>query len=77
MSDDYYSISTIPGKTLSIACENIDSIDILCRLAATVPDRRAEIDEALRKAVSWVLCNQVDDGGFVFRLYEPFTYGHR
>ena len=61
----------------SSACEDIDSIDILCRFAASAPGRRAEIDEALRKAMSWVLCNQVDDGGFVFRLYEPFTYGHR
>ncbi|MFM6671549.1 MAG: hypothetical protein ACKPJO_15710, partial [Dolichospermum sp.] len=25
----------------------------------------------------WVLCNQVKDGGFVFRLYEPFSYGHK
>ncbi len=60
----------------SSACEDIDSIDILCRLAASVPERSAEIDAALHKALSWVLCNQVDDGGFVFRLYEAFTYGH-
>ncbi len=61
----------------SSACEDIDSIDILCRLAASVPERKAEIDEALRKGLHWVLCNQVDDGGFVFRLYEPLIYGHQ
>jgi len=35
-----------------------------------------EIDIALKKALLWVLCNQVDDGGFVFRLEEPLVYGH-
>ena len=63
-------------KVNSSACEDIDSIDILCRLASVVPERKPEVDEALRKALVWVLCNQVDDGGFVFRLYEPLTYGH-
>lgn len=61
----------------SSACEDIDSIDILCRLAPELPERRAEIDQALNRALRWVLCNQVEDGGFVFRLYEPMTYGHR
>ena len=61
----------------SSACEDIDSIDILCRLAAAVPERRAEIEVALQRALSWVLCNQVDDGGFVFCLYEQMTYGHQ
>lgn len=63
-------------KLNSSACEDIDSIDILIRLSPLVPDRKVEIDAALRKALRWVLCNQVDDGGFVFRLYEPFVYGH-
>lgn len=61
----------------SSACEDIDSIDILCRLATSAPERKADIDESLLKALGWVLCNQVDDGGFVFRLYEAFTYGHQ
>lgn len=60
----------------SSACEDIDSIDILCRLAPDVPERKEEIDATLHRALKWVLCNQVKDGGFVFRLYEPFTYGH-
>lgn len=61
----------------SSACEDIDSIDILVRLAPCVPERKDDIDQALRSALEWVLCNQVDDGGFVFRLYEPLTYGHK
>ena len=60
----------------SSACEDIDSIDVLCRLANDVPSLKKEIDVALHRAFKWVLCNQVEDGGFVFRLYEPFTYGH-
>lgn len=30
---------------------------------------------SLRRAFIWVLANQVNDGGFVFRLYESFRYG--
>jgi hypothetical protein len=63
-------------KLNSSACEDIDSIDILMRLSPLVPASRAKIDAALIKVLSWILCNQVDDGGFVFRLYEPFVYGH-
>jgi hypothetical protein len=60
----------------SSACEDIDSIDILIRLSPSVPDRKKEIDAAFKKAIPWILCNQVDDGGFVFRLNEPLVYGH-
>jgi hypothetical protein len=63
-------------KLNSSACEDIDSIDILIRLSPLVPDRKVEIDAAMRKALHWVLCNQVGDGGFVFRLGEPLVYGH-
>lgn len=60
----------------SSACEDIDSIDILIRLAQYAPNYKPEIDAALGKAWKWVFCNQVKDGGFVFRQYEKFTYGH-
>ncbi|MEB3147575.1 MAG: hypothetical protein VKL60_00955 [Sphaerospermopsis sp.] len=63
-------------KLNSSACEDIDSIDLLCRLAHLVPSRKQEIDSSLKLAFRWVLCNQVADGGFVFRLHEPFVYGH-
>jgi len=64
-------------KLNSSACEDIDSIDILIRLAPYVPKRKEEIDQALKKAIGWILCNQVTDGGFVFRLNEALEYGHR
>lgn len=59
----------------SSSCEDIDSIDILIRLSRiTGPDNR--IYESLAKSFSWVLCNQMNDGGFVFKLNESFLYGH-
>lgn len=63
-------------KNNSSACEDMDSIYILCKLASDVPERKTEIDIALRKAWVWIQCNQVEDGGFVFRLNEYFKYGH-
>ncbi|WP_162560021.1 prenyltransferase/squalene oxidase repeat-containing protein [Methylotetracoccus oryzae] len=60
----------------SSACEDIDSVDLLIRLAALVPEKQREIRAALARAFNWVLVNQVADGGFVFRLSEPFVYGH-
>jgi len=60
----------------SSACEDIDSIDILIRFHPYVnKDLQERIDVSLRSAMSWVLANQVNDGGFVFRLYESFRYG--
>jgi len=63
-------------KLNSSACEDIDSIDIMIRLLPFVPKLKDDIDSALKKALIWVLCNQVADGGFVFRLNEPFVFGH-
>lgn len=60
----------------SSACEDMDSIDLLIRLAPLLPHHKEEIDAALSKAFNWVLCNQVNDGGFVFRLHERFIFGH-
>lgn len=65
-------------KPNSSACEDIDSIDILIRLHSFCSRALQEkIDESIRRAFSWVILNQVDDGGFVFRLNEPFHYGSR
>lgn len=60
----------------SSACEDIDSIDILVRLAPFVPSLKDTIYFSLQNALRWVLCNQANDGGLVFRLYAPFTFGH-
>lgn len=60
----------------SSACEDIDSIDLLIRFAPFVaPSIREEIDRSLTLALDWVMLNQMKDGGFVFRLAEPFQYG--
>lgn len=61
----------------SSACEDIDSIELLIRLRSNVSDDLViQIDQALKKAFNWVLANQMDDGGFVFRMSEAFKYGH-
>lgn len=60
----------------SSACEDIDSIDLLIRLYPFMSEQlQAEINASLAKAFNWALLNQVDDGGFVFRLNEAFRYG--
>jgi len=64
-------------KPNSSACEDIDSIDLLIRFHPFVSsDLQKQIDAALNKAFSWVIINQVEDGGFVFRVNERFEYGH-
>jgi len=60
----------------SSACEDIDSIDPLCRTMQVTDYRRADVEAALCRAADWVLSNQVDDGGFVFIKDRPFEYGH-
>ena len=62
--------------TNSSACEDIDSIDPLCRFYFMTNYRKADIERVLRKALSWILLNQNKDGGFVFRRFERFAYGH-
>ncbi len=61
----------------SSACEDIDSIDILIRFYPYVSKLlQKKIDESLNKSFKWILLNQVNDGGFVFRLHENLEYGH-
>lgn len=60
----------------SSACEDIDSIDLLIRFAPYVtPSVGEEIERSLARALGYVMLNQAVDGGFVFRLAEPFHYG--
>jgi hypothetical protein len=61
---------------MSSACEDIDSIDPLCRMLQLTNYRNDEIRDALNKAAEWVLTNQMPDGGFVFMRNQPFEYGH-
>ena len=60
----------------SSACEDIDSIDPLVRLYFYTDYRREDIKKVLQKALPWVLTNMNEDGGFVFRRFESFKYGH-
>ncbi len=61
---------------VSSACEDIDSIDPLCRMMHMTDYRRDDIMAVLAKAAEWVLSNQMSDGGFVFIRHQPFEYGH-
>lgn len=60
----------------SSACEDIDSIDPLARMSTQTDYRREDILIALRRALTWVLSNQNEDGGFVFMRGVRFSYGH-
>lgn len=60
----------------SSACEDIDSVYLLIRLFPfTTTGTQRQILLSLKKSYLWILSNQVEDGGFVFRLQEPFVYG--
>lgn len=61
----------------SSACEDIDAIEPLIRLAAKLPEyRKEEVKKCLRNALFWIKQNQMPDGGFVFRKGELFNYGN-
>ena len=61
----------------SSACEDIDSIEPLCRFVIVTDYRREDVVAALGRAVPWVLSNQNADGGYVFMRGQAFEYGHR
>ena len=63
-------------KPNSSACEDVDSIDILIRLASRTPRLSSDIRDALEKGFAWVVSNQAHDGGLVFRQHEKLCYGH-
>lgn len=60
----------------SSACEDIDAIYLLVKFTSLTDYRKEEINIALNKAFRWVLTNQNNDDGFVFKRNEPFVYGH-
>lgn len=60
----------------SSACEDIDSIYLLIQFRPFLnASLQLAVDDALNKALRWVIVNQVEDGGFVFRLDEEFQFG--
>ena len=64
-------------KLNSSACEDIDSIYLLVKLYPFGSSyQKFLIDKSLVKALKWISINQEKDGGFVFRVNEPFYFGH-
>ena len=58
-------------KLNSSACEDIDAIDILIYLSKQTDYRIIDINNAVRRGLVFILSNQNEDGGFVFRRDEP------
>lgn len=57
------------------ACEDVDAIDILVNLYKLTPNfKRSEIRVSLRRALNHILKMQMSDGGFAYRLNEPFMH---
>lgn len=61
----------------SSACDDIDSIDPICRMAKLTEYKKNDIKNVLYKSLSWVLANMNEDGGFVFKRGQAFEYGHK
>lgn len=63
-------------KLNSSACEDMNSVDILIKLYKFCDQKiQDKINRSIILSLKWILINQVSDGGFVFRLNEPFVYG--
>jgi len=56
------------------ACEDVDAADILINMYKQTNYRRAEIRFVLRRLMKSILKKQMTDGGFVYRLNEPFLH---
>ncbi len=56
------------------ACEDVDAADILVNMYKQIDYKRLEIRIALRRLLHSVLEKQMPDGGFVYRLGEPFIH---
>lgn len=56
------------------ACEDADAVDILVNMYKRASYRRADIRIALRKALRSILGKHMPDGGFVYRVGEPFIH---
>jgi hypothetical protein len=56
------------------ACEDVDAVDILVNMYKRTAYRRTDIRIALRKTMRSILKKQLPDGGFVYRIGEPFLH---
>ena len=57
----------------SSACEDMDSLDLIINYGSI---DNIEVENSIKKSFVWILSNQNQDGGFVFRRYESFFFGH-
>lgn len=61
----------------SSACEDIDSLDLLLNFIPKLDQKlKTAAMLSIKRGLNWVLLNQMNDGGFVFRLFSKFVYGH-
>ena len=60
----------------SSACEDIDAMDPLVRIAIRNPHIRNAASPVVQRALQWVLYNFNPDGGACFKRHRPFRYGH-
>ena len=60
----------------SSACEDIDSLDPLCRMLARGEIKGEEVRKSIRRGRRRVAENRMPDGGMVFYRGRPFEYGH-
>ena len=60
----------------SSACEDIDALDPLVRLAIRDPSFYPQVLPVVAKGIRWVLYNFNPDGGASFRQDSSFHYGH-
>ena len=58
------------------ACEDIDSLDPLCRLWMSGVTKDLRVEAAIRKGRERVASNRMADGGMVFYQGKEFEYGH-
>ena len=56
------------------ACEDTDAIDILVNMYKKVDYKRPQIRTALRRGATHILQRKMADGGFVYRLDQPFIH---
>lgn len=61
---------------LSSACEDIDSLDPICRIYASDPERYSALKSVIARGRDAVARNRAMDGGMVFYREDDFEYGH-
>ena len=54
------------------ACEDLDALDILCKLTGLSSYRKNDIEYVLNKSLIALMCCQNQDGGFSYR-FNPFS----